>query len=138
MNSRQVGSPGMTDRGGSTSSSVRSRCASIAMLVIVMTAASVWAVPGPQLNAGSLDPRFGAEGKVLTDFRAAVSSDGQAVAVQPDGKIVVAATVQDAPGRRFGLTRYDSDGTLDQDFGTNGMITTSPSLESVSARPADR
>jgi uncharacterized delta-60 repeat protein len=38
------------------------------------------------------------------------------VAVQPDGKIVVA-------GARF-LARYLDDGTLDPDFGNGGIVTT--------------
>ena len=108
----------------------------VATLAISLMATSLGAVSSPQLHAGSLDPRFGAAGRVLTDFRAPISSGGQAVAVQRDGKIVVAGTAQDAPGRRFALTRYNTDGTLDQSFGTGGMVTTrfaDRSQESVAA-----
>src|SRR5262249_42661760 len=106
MNSRQICPSGVTGRTRSKAFMTRwTRRFSIATLTMVLTAGSVRAGSGPQLNAGSLDPRFGAGGTVLTDFRVPIAADGRAVAVQPDGKIVVAATVQDAPGRRFGLTR---------------------------------
>ena len=44
-------------------------------------------------HAGDLDPTFGVGGKVLTDFGAGASALGaSAVAIQPDGKIVVVGT----------------------------------------------
>ncbi|HKQ78922.1 MAG TPA: SBBP repeat-containing protein [Blastocatellia bacterium] len=72
---------------------------------------------------GSLDAGFGVDGKVTTDF---AGSDDQArsVAVQQDGKIVVAGSVNLSAGLDFGLARYNSDGTLDVSFGVGGKITT--------------
>ena len=57
---------------------------------------------------GALDATFGAGGKVLTDF-AGQSETALAVAVQADGKIVVAGTttVTDS-GQDFALARYNS------------------------------
>jgi uncharacterized delta-60 repeat protein len=69
------------------------------------------------LPNGSLDPSFGKGGQV--------GADVGALALQPDGKIVVAG------GRRYGITanqftlaRYDSNGSLDTSFGTDGTTTT--------------
>jgi uncharacterized delta-60 repeat protein len=71
---------------------------------------------------GSLDPAFGSGGKVLTDFG---GSDGvSALALQPDGKIVVAG-VSDANGSDdFALARYRADGALDTSFSGDGKVTT--------------
>jgi uncharacterized delta-60 repeat protein len=73
---------------------------------------------------GVLDPTFGSFGKVLTDF----SGDADyalSVAIQPgDGKIVVAGQVKDAGNWKFGLARYNPDGSLDDSFGTFGKAMT--------------
>jgi uncharacterized delta-60 repeat protein len=74
---------------------------------------------------GDLDATFGAGGKVLTDFQAQSTDDGTAVAIQPDGKIVVVG-VSDANGPfEFALARYAPDGNLDPSFGSGGKVTTS-------------
>ena len=64
---------------------------------------------------GSLDPTFGGDGKVTTDFS---SSDDRAfaVALQPDGKIVAAGQAF-VSERDFALARYNTDGSLDATFG---------------------
>ena len=69
-----------------------------------------------QAAIGDLDPTFGAGGKVTT-LVGSSNSYANAVAVQLDGKIVVAGIPL--------LTRYNSDGTLDTTFGTNGIVTNS-------------
>jgi uncharacterized delta-60 repeat protein len=75
---------------------------------------------------GSFDASFGAGGKVKTDFPglAAVASS---VVLQPDGKILVAggAFPQFTFLGDFVLARYESDGTLDESFGTGGIVVTS-------------
>ena len=69
---------------------------------------------------GTLDASFGGDGKVTTDFSA--GWDGaKGVAIQADGKIVVAGT---AGRTKFALARYSSDGTLDRTFGVNGKVRT--------------
>jgi uncharacterized delta-60 repeat protein len=70
---------------------------------------------------GRLDRTFGRGGKVVTDFGARSSAEAAAVAIQPDGKIVVAG---DATRTRtdFALARYYADGTLDRSFGTGGRV----------------
>src|SRR5436305_383486 len=71
-----------------------------------------------------LDPSFGNHGVVLTDFGRSYDW-AYALALQPDGKIVVAG-VSDASGSKdFALARYNPDGTLDPKFGRGGLVTLS-------------
>ena len=67
---------------------------------------------------GSLDTSFGTNGKVTTDF--STSAIAYSVKLQSDGKIIACG----AAGNAFALVRYNSDGTLDTSFGTNGKVTT--------------
>jgi uncharacterized delta-60 repeat protein len=74
---------------------------------------------------GSLDSGFGSGGKVRTDFGPSPSA-GWAVAIQSDGKIVVAGD-GGAVGARdagFALARYNPDGSLDSGFGGSGTVVT--------------
>jgi uncharacterized delta-60 repeat protein len=73
---------------------------------------------------GTPNPGFGTGGIVSTDILGG-GDQANAVAVQPDGKLVVAgfATRNGIDGD-FALVRYKPDGTLDQSFGTNGVVTT--------------
>ncbi len=76
---------------------------------------------------GTLDTSFGAGGKVTTDFTDAPDRTdlASAVALQPDGKIVVAGTGGvNEPAGSIELARYDTGGALDTTFGTGGMVTT--------------
>jgi uncharacterized delta-60 repeat protein len=77
---------------------------------------------------GSLDKRFGRNGKITTDFFRNVDSIS-AIAIQPDGRIVVAGFAQLAGSggnpRVFALARYRSDGSPDTSFGSGGALTTS-------------
>jgi uncharacterized delta-60 repeat protein len=70
---------------------------------------------------GSLDQSFGAGGVVTTDFGTGLESYefARAVALQSDGKIVVTGVTADA---RLALARYEVDGTLDESFGTSGIV----------------
>lgn len=77
---------------------------------------------------GSLDKRFGNNGKITTDFFRNVDSI-EALVIQPDGKILVAGFAQLAGNggtpRVFALARYTSEGRLDNSFGNGGSLTTS-------------
>ena len=64
----------------------------------------------------SRDPGFGGDGTVTTDLDRVESGNG--VAVQADGKIVVAAGGPTGSN----LIRYDADGSLDPGFGTTGHV----------------
>lgn len=75
---------------------------------------------------GSLDTSFDTDGKVTTSFGTGRSDWGKAVGIQSDGKIVVAGVTGDSNGMNgdIALARYNSNGTLDSAFGTNGKVTT--------------
>ena len=70
--------------------------------------------------AGHLDPTFGGDGKVTTDMSGGFDG-ANAVAIQGNGKIVAAGGIGGAGGR-FGIARYDTDGTLDTTFGGDGIV----------------
>ena len=72
---------------------------------------------------GSLDTAFGTGGRVSTDFGSA--DEARAVAIQSDGKIVVAGYALDSnTGNDFAAARYNTDGSLDTAFDTDGKLTT--------------
>ena len=74
---------------------------------------------------GDLDPTFGGDGTVITNLSPTDDAGGD-VAIQPDGRIVVAGTEGfDGLRSRFALARYTDAGTLDATFGGNGWIVTS-------------
>jgi uncharacterized delta-60 repeat protein len=73
---------------------------------------------------GSLDTSFGGDGKVTTSLTGRPDV-AFGVALQPDGKIVAAGGVGLGAGNpKFGLARYDTDGSLDASFGGDGTVLT--------------
>jgi uncharacterized delta-60 repeat protein len=72
---------------------------------------------------GSLDTTFDGDGKLTTAF----SSDSKiySVALQPDGKILVAGNQNNGSTDYFTLARYNSYGTLDSSFSGSGAISVS-------------
>jgi uncharacterized delta-60 repeat protein len=66
-----------------------------------------------------LDPSFGRNGVVLTDFGHSYDW-AYALALQPDGRIVVAGVSDVSGSKDFALARYNPDGTPDFSFGRNG------------------
>jgi uncharacterized delta-60 repeat protein len=74
-------------------------------------------------SGGALDPTFAGTGYVITSFGG--SSDmAHAVAIQPDGKIVVAGCngCNWLGASDFAIARYNTNGSLDQTFGTAGKV----------------
>lgn len=70
-----------------------------------------WNLAVARLDAdGILDTSFGANGVTITSFESAEAS----VAIQPDGKIVVADVY-------FQIVRFNANGSLDTSFGTGGV-----------------
>ena len=65
---------------------------------------------------GTLDPSFGAGGKILTTINQ-ISDLASAVKIQADGKIVVAGSSHNGLNMDFALVRYQADGSLDPSFG---------------------
>ncbi|HEV8484199.1 MAG TPA: delta-60 repeat domain-containing protein [Blastocatellia bacterium] len=75
---------------------------------------------------GTLDFSFGSGGIVMTDINGTDNS-AAAVALQPDGRIVVAGSARDGSNNQsldFALTRYNADGSLDPSFGVSGKVRT--------------
>jgi uncharacterized delta-60 repeat protein len=72
---------------------------------------------------GSLDTTFNTTGIVTTAIGASMDY-GNAVAIQSDGKIVVAGESYTGANADFALVRYNTDGSLDTTFNTTGMVTT--------------
>jgi uncharacterized delta-60 repeat protein len=68
---------------------------------------------------GVLDTTFGTEGKSIVDFGGA-DEPGRAVALQPDGKIVVAGSTNANGTYDFSVARLQPNGLLDTTFGTGG------------------
>ena len=71
---------------------------------------------------GSPDSSFGLDGIVTTPV-GANSDYANSVAIQSDGKIVVAGYIYDS-SYVFALVRYDTNGTLDTTFGNEGKVIT--------------
>ena len=72
---------------------------------------------------GSLDLNFNGCGYETTP----IGNDdetGTCVAIQSDGKIVVAGYTNDAPGNGFAVVRYNANGGLDLSFNSGGIVTT--------------
>ena len=76
---------------------------------------------------GTLDPRFGEGGRVITPMPSADGANGvEAVAVQPDRRIVAVGTAGLGSGNNIGfaVVRYLPNGKLDKKFGVNGVAIT--------------
>ncbi len=71
---------------------------------------------------GILDNTFGSSGKVIAPIGAGFDY-GYAVAIQPDGKILVGGYSINA-NNDFSLARFNTDGTPDVSFGTGGIVIT--------------
>jgi uncharacterized delta-60 repeat protein len=89
----------------------------VAGLQLANVAGSIFAVSRYGRD-GTVDPTFGSNGVVLTDFGSASSALG--VAVQPDGKIVAVGHA----GGDFAAARYLPTGALDRTFDSDGRLTT--------------
>jgi uncharacterized delta-60 repeat protein len=86
--------------------------------------------------AGDLDSTFGNGGKVKTDIQRSTDL-ANAVAVQSDGKLVVVGQTyqnNDFSTEDFVVTRYNTNGTLDNTFGSRGKVRTDfPGLAAVAS-----
>lgn len=85
---------------------------------------------------GTPDTRFGTNGLVTTDFGGKKLDFAQRVAIQSDGKIVVAGFVENSGGvdhpmnGKLALARYNPDGSPDMSFGDGGKETVLGNLTS--------
>jgi len=75
---------------------------------------------------GSLDGTFDGDGWVATDFFGGPDAS-RAIAIQTDGKIVIAGNGRTASGSTlndFAVARYNPNGSLDTSFDTDGKVLT--------------
>ncbi len=72
---------------------------------------------------GTLDNTFDTDGKVTTAFGFGEDYGGE-IALQPDGKIIVAGSSEQGGHWDFALARYNSDGSLDTTFSADGKVIT--------------
>jgi uncharacterized delta-60 repeat protein len=94
----------------------------IAILSLFIVASSLFSIPSASAAVGDLDTSFDADGKLNTAI-GALSSIAKSVALQSDGKIVVAGYAYDG-SFDFAVVRYNTDGSLDTSFDTDGKVTT--------------
>ena len=92
-------------------------------VVIATCALSLFSTANPANADGSLDTSFGTDGKVTTAIGAA-TDNANSVAIQSDGKIVAAGFSHNGIDNDFALARYNTDGSLDTSFDTDGKVTT--------------
>jgi uncharacterized delta-60 repeat protein len=78
---------------------------------------------------GEIDSSFGSDGYAIHNAATGTSGEvARSVLVQSSGKIIVAGTIEhagadDARDRDIALLRFNADGTVDTNFGTNGLVT---------------
>ena len=70
---------------------------------------------------GSLNNSFGSFGKVKTDINNS-EDNGNSILMQTDGKLIISGTTYNGSNHDFAVVRYNSNGTLDDNFGTAGKV----------------
>ena len=101
-----------------------------------MNTENAFALPTPTTNAGRLDRQFAHSGVAQVYFAGSVSSMTQGLALDPQGRVLVAAKVGTANGSCFGLARMLADGSADLGFGVQGSVIGefAPGFEAMGAK----
>ncbi len=86
--------------------------------MFLMTATEFWRKPE------SLDSTFGQGGIVETAINSLGDDNLSSTAIQSDGKIIAAGDIYDGSYHSLAVSRYNTDGSLDYTFGTNGIAIT--------------
>ena len=106
----------------------RSGSAAVLLLMLLLILTGLFARLGASdltplpCQAGALDTSFNGTGKVTTTI--GTFDAGRSIAIQSDGKIVVAGYSSKPSGLVFTVVRYNSDGSLDTSFNGSGKVTT--------------
>lgn len=74
------------------------------------------------LSDGSLDESFGVNGLAAFDLQLGSDDIAFDLVIQSDGKIVIAGSTDDGADKNAALVRINEDGSLDTDFGVNGIV----------------
>ncbi len=116
-----------TQPGGATSSGLNSiAIQSNGQIVAGGSANNEFALARYNTN-GTLDTSFGTNGVVMMQPSGSTGSGLNSIAIQSNGQIVAAGYATINSAAEFALARYNSNGTLDTNFGTNGVVTRQPS-----------
>jgi uncharacterized delta-60 repeat protein len=70
---------------------------------------------------GTLDTTFGSSGIVIKPIGSGYD-EGQSLAIQPDGKILLGGYCSNGRNNDFCIARFNSNGTLDTTFGSSGKV----------------
>ncbi|MNZ54620.1 hypothetical protein D3C78_725250 [compost metagenome] len=87
-----------------------------------MSSQSAFAYSATRTNAGALDTTFAANGKTQVYFADSLFSLANDVAIDAQGRLLVAAKVGMPDGSRFGVARLLADGCADLTFGKQGSV----------------
>lgn len=153
----QPSSAALAANGGSTTFSITFTPTGTGLRTATVSVASDDAAKSPYtftisgywlgFSNGTVDRNFGSTGMTLTDFGAGQNEYARAVAVQADGKIVVAGISVPVGGYngKIALARFTNTGELDPTFGAGGLVLTditaqgfSEEARSVIVRPDGR
>jgi uncharacterized delta-60 repeat protein len=101
------------------------------VLLALAAIALVSGLPRAEAAPGDLDPSFDGDGKLTTNIAINADTYGLAVAIQGDGKLVLAGSADNGGWQKsFGLARYNTDGTLDTGFSGDGVVQTDFAVDS--------
>jgi uncharacterized delta-60 repeat protein len=116
---------------GFTRALTRARTLLVA-LALSQAYSPLFAIPG---QPGTLDPSWGTlsplgAGKVVADFGPVRTLDvASGMALQPDGKVIVAGTCFNGSNNDFCVARFSANGDIDTSFGTSGSTLTPVSTD---------
>lgn len=82
---------------------------------------------------GSVDESFGESGKLIHVIGKEANDIIHTIIIQPDNKILVAGTKKSTSQLNLVLARYNSNGSVDTEFGTNGISLLAAEGEAYSA-----
>ena len=105
---------------------IHAKLVTVFVLTLALLAAAPYNMPAGGCNCapGDLDETFDGDGLVTGGW--AYSDDrGWAVAVQQDGKIIMAGYTNNFGNERFEVLRFTATGAPDDSFGFMGLVTTS-------------
>jgi uncharacterized delta-60 repeat protein len=73
---------------------------------------------------GTMDDEFGSSGIAVAPVVDYSDDFARSIALQADGKVVVAGNSNTGYGYRFSVVRFNNDGSLDTGFGSGGKVST--------------
>lgn len=99
----------------------------------IVVAMFIFGVVSLLAQDGTLDVTFSSDGKATAAVSSADDDFGQALAIQPDGKIVMAGVYFSGFSSHIGLLRLNKNGTPDTGFDGDGIVTVSIGTSGSSA-----